>query len=105
MDFVLRDILQLISTSSNRDVVNILKRESSRLEITKSLLNVLHNFTVLRNIPLTNRQKREFAPYTSKVQKLLCDNSLKIKKNTLQKNPELAKLIAQVCPKRRASFS
>ena len=105
MEFVLYKTLERISECSDYEIQQILKEESPRLEITKSLLNVLHNFAVLHNIRLNKRQKAAFHPFTGAVLRLLGNSSLKKKKSILGRHPHLTRLIAKTCPRPKASSS
>ena len=88
------------------EATQILKHESKRLEITKSLLNVLYNICLDSSIPLSRRLKVEFSKHEVAIQKLLEGASkrtnhtrnLQIKRKILLKNPVLIKLIAETCP-------
>lgn len=99
MEFVLWKVLGALAQSQESAVCQVLKSESKRLEITKSLLNVLHNIAVVQNIQLSARRKADFSKYTDQVHQLLSKTSTSAKAKLLSKHPGLVKLIAVSCPK------
>ena len=107
MHFVLWKTLKSLSQWDDTTINQVLEGESERLEVTKSLLNVLHNIVNLRNIPLTPQQKLAFAEFTKPVCELLNRRQLRAKKRILQANLGLVRLIGQACPtlKHGALFS
>lgn len=105
MEFVLWKVLAQISDSDDQSIKKLIVSESSRLEITKSLLNVLHNIVRTRTIHLSNRQKNSFTNFTDQVHQILGKKSLGSKRRILLANPGLAKLIAKSCPRPSESFS
>ena len=84
---------------SSEKIVEALNDESSSLELTKSLLNLLFNACFTRAIVLSRRLKTAFKTYDRLVIQVL-DNSrnLQEKKHMLMRNPELVRLIAETCP-------
>lgn len=97
-----------LSGLSDSQVSQVLNSESSQLEITKSLLSVLYNICLDRNIPLSPTLKSEFKRYNTEVVKLLQGASSKLnqtrdvvaKKKLLTKRPGLVRLISKACPKK-----
>jgi hypothetical protein len=76
-----------------------LKDESGRLELTKSLLNLLYNIVKVGSVPVSETQKRFFDRNATLVLKLLNKStSLKWKKQQLQRNAALVLNIAASCP-------
>ena len=105
MHFVLWQTLQHISGEDDKTVLCVLDSESKRLEVTKSVLNVLHNIVQVRNITLTERQKANFANHSKVVKEIFKRRQLRAKKHLLLKNPELVRLIAGSCPTPRPGES
>lgn len=87
-------------------VAQVLRHETPRLEITKSLLTILYNVCLIKSVPLSIRLKEEFRKHTSIVVRLLKGANKALNKTTdlagkkkiLIKNPQLVKLLAEVCP-------
>ena len=103
MEFVLVKTLRALAHFDDEAVQEALKRESQRLELTKSLLNLLHNICSTRVIKLSKTSKSQFAAYTGVVRQILSTESLKTKKRLLLGHPKLVKLVASQCP--RESYS
>lgn len=88
------------------EVSVVLRHESPKLEVTKSLLSILYNICLVKSIVLSRRLKDEFRKHTAVVYQLLeganrginRTSGLVGKKRILIKNPELVKLLAEVCP-------
>lgn len=88
------------------EVATVLRQETSKLEVTKSLLSVLYNICVTKSIVLTDRFKDLFRNHTPAVLQLLEGVNQGVnrtsgiigKKRILLKNLELVKLLAEVCP-------
>ena len=84
------------------DVTKTLRNESRRMEVTKSLLNILFNICFTKAVPLTQRQKNAFKVHHKLVVEILTDArdpaNLVEKKRLLEQNPELVQLIAATCP-------
>lgn len=89
-------------------IVSVLRSESSRLEVTKSLLNILFNICLSKSIRLSERLKRAFAAEEPLILRLLegvkssGTQGLGRKKQLLLRRPELVRLIASACPRRLA---
>jgi hypothetical protein len=79
-------------------VRQLLKRESSDLEVTKSLLNLLFNIVTVGSLPVTGTQKAFFDEHAGLVLELLGRRSLKWKKEQLEKEIGLVINIAASCP-------
>ena len=92
--------VRALAQLSAEQVVAELRSESSRLELTKSLLNLLFNICFTRAIVLSRRQKTAFKTYDKLAVQLLERNkdSVQEKRCMLMRNPELVRLIAQTCP-------
>lgn len=88
------------------EVSAVLRYESIKLEVTKSLLSILYNICLVKSIVLSRRLKDEFRKHTTVVHQLLEGASRGInrtsglagKKKILIKTPELVKLLAEACP-------
>lgn len=91
---------------SSPQIIAVLRHESQKLEVTKSLLAILYNICLDKSIPLSHRLKNEFRKHTEIVVKLLRGASrslnrtsdLAAKKRILIKHPDLVKLLAEACP-------
>ena len=105
MHFVLWQTLSIISKSDDESVLQVLGNESRRLEVTKSLLNVLHNIVNVRSISLTEIQKSSFGKYSKTVKEIIKLRQIRSKKRLLLKNLELVRLIAAACPRPRPEES
>ena len=87
-------------------VQEVLRNESSRLEVTKSLLGLLFNICLDKSVPLSDRLKSQFKRYTPLVLHLLKGVSrglnrtrgLTAKKRLLVQNPGFVKLLTEACP-------
>jgi hypothetical protein len=84
---------------SRADVRRLLKNESTQLELTKSLLNLLHNIVIVGSVPVSPIQKAFFDAHSNLVLLLTSKSkSLKWKKTKLEKNIALVLNIAAACP-------
>lgn len=99
MEGCLCEVLSKFSTYSRIQIRDTLYSESRQLEITKSILNVLHNIVVVKSIEVTRTQKDYFDKKEQLVWELLSTKSLKSKKTILESNPDLVACIAYSCPK------
>ena len=99
MDGCLCEVLTKFNTYSKSQIRHTIKSESRELEITKSLLNVLHNIIVVRSLEVTRTQKDFLDTKSEIVWYLLSGKSVKSKKEVLEDNPELVACIAFSCPK------
>ncbi len=79
-------------------VRKLLQKESSELEVTKSLLNLLYNIVVIGSVPVSQTQKDYLDRHSDIVHDLLGNRSLKWKKAALEKDPALVLNIAASCP-------
>lgn len=80
-------------------VLQVLQAESSRMEITKSILNILFNICFTKAVVLTQKQKKLFKAYDQQCIQLLSNEyNLAEKKQMLIRAPDLIQLIAQTCP-------
>lgn len=109
MEGCLSVTIRSLNNFSQKEVVKILKAETDKLEITKSLLNILYNICIQRSVRLSQRQKTEFRHHVNTVQRLLDGanrgknrtTDIVGKRNILIRNPELCQLIASTCPTRK----
>lgn len=84
---------------SKREITKLLKEESGKLEITKSLLNLLYNIVEVESVPVTKIQIDIFKKYWGTVDELLSTGkSYKWKKAKLASNLNLVINIAASCP-------
>ena len=91
--------INLIRSLSRNEIVDYLESESSQKEITKSILNLLHNIVVRRSIQLTPKQKAAFVPYSDVVRELVAPStSIEAKRQLLLACPGLVRAIALACP-------
>ena len=80
-------------------VKKILRRESTKYEITKSLLNLLYNLVVVGSLPVSKTQRAYFDANAELVLQLLSNNkSLTWKKSVFETNTPLVLNIAASCP-------
>lgn len=113
MEGCLVSTLSHLRSLSHLQIQQSLRRESSRLELTKSLLSVLFNLCLIHSFHIPKRLKKDFAKHTKVVLKLLAGakkrpNStldLASKKRLLHKTPELAALISEACHLARRRFA
>ena len=95
-----------LQNSDESEVCEVLKAESKRLEVTKSLLSILYNICLAKSIPLSRKLKEEFREHSQTVLRLLSGSSSQVnqtsnlltKKRILSRSPALALLIAKACP-------
>ena len=81
------------------NILRLFRAESERLELTTSLLNLLHNIVRVGSVPVTATQKSYFNTHSKLVLKLL-NRKVPIdwKKKELEKNISLVINIAASCP-------
>ena len=84
---------------SRANILRLFRAESERLELTTSLLNLLHNIVRVGSVPVTATQKSYFNAHSKLVLKLL-NRKVPIdwKKKELEKNISLVINIAASCP-------
>ena len=99
MEGCLCDVLSKFSSYSRAQIIHTISSESRELEITKSILNVLHNIVLVKSIEVTRTQKDFLDKEAELVWHLLSKDSLKSKKAILESNPDLVACIAYSCPK------
>ena len=88
-----------------KQVGKLLKNESKQLEVTKSLLNLLHNIVRVGSVEVSETQRQFFDKHTNLVLKLLAKSTpLAWKKRQLQRNVPLVLNIAASCPFVAGSF-
>ncbi len=93
------DLVSRLLQVSRPDVRRMLKNESRQLELTKSLLNLLHNIVIVGSVPVSPTQKAFFDAHSNLVLSLTSKSkSLKWKKDQLEKNVALVLNIAASCP-------
>lgn len=106
---VLVETLQQLKQLPEHKLVEVLRNESGRHEITRSLLNILFNVCFTRSIHLNPHQQQLFRPFDRVVLELLSRPRSKVsghylvpdvpaKRRLLLKHPGLVKLLIQVCP-------
>ena len=106
MEGCLSRTLRAIRRLSIEEVEQVLRNESRKLEVTKSLLGLLYNICLDKSVPLSNRLKAEFTRFTPLVLHLLKGVSpglnktrgLTVKKRLLIQNPGFVKLLTEACP-------
>ena len=80
-------------------VREILKSESPDFEITKSLLNLLHNIVEVGSLPVSKRQRQFLDDHPEAVLRLLNpESSLQYRRSSLENYISLAQVIAESCP-------
>jgi hypothetical protein len=79
-------------------VRKLLREESSDLETTKSLLNLLFNIVSVGSVPVSATQKAYFDQHADLVLELLGRRSLSWKKALLEKEIGLVINVAASCP-------
>ena len=106
---VLVDVLRHLRQLSDRGVLEALSRETSRLKITRSLLNILFNICFTRCIHLSPRQMRQFRAFDPVILELMSRErssqsgrflapNVAAKRRLLLRHPGLIRLILQACP-------
>jgi hypothetical protein len=99
MDGIDREAIAGIVKSSPSEVKSIIKQESSQLEVTKSLLNILHNLIRVGSIPVEDYKRSFFDSHSELILDLLSSKrSLKWKKGTFERNPIVVINIATSWP-------
>lgn len=106
MEGVLVTTVKLLRRLDDQQLVQVIKSESNRMELTKSLLNLLFNICFTKAIPLSRRLQNKFKVYDKLVIQLLTGArsqtnrtpNLKDKQRLLRQNPDLVRLIAEACP-------
>ena len=99
MENVDKDLIYEIAKSPLSDIRHLIQSESSDLEATKSLLNLLHNIVCTGSIAVSREKKEYFDSHSRLVYELLSSKrSLSWKKKALQTNPHIALNIAGACP-------
>lgn len=84
---------------SKRQVGAILLNESSQFEVTRSLLNLLHNIVLVGSVPASQEQKKIIDKHADLVWLLLSDSkSLKWKRKVFADNIDLVNCISASCP-------
>lgn len=92
-------VILALRNLSDFEIAHVLRGESPRLEVTKSLLNILHNIVTVGSILLTKRQKESFRTVQASVEKLLgSKTTLSQKRGILLQHPALVKALASACP-------
>lgn len=99
MDGVDREAIREIANSIPSEVKAILKQESSQLEVTKSLLNILHNLVRVGSIPVEAYKRKFFEDHASIILELLSPKkSLRWKKQAFERHPIIVINIATSWP-------
>lgn len=106
MEGCLSTTLRSLRRLNEEAVKEVLRNESGRLEVTKSLLGLLYNICLDKSIPLSNRLKTQFRRFTPLVLHLLKGanrglnktKGLIEKKRLLTQNPSFVKLLTEACP-------
>lgn len=92
-------LVSLVRSLKHADPVIALQNESDRLELSKSLINILFNVCFTRAIDLSQKLKKRFRQFDRLCLQLLdVSKDLSEKKRLLEENPELVLLIAEACP-------
>lgn len=91
-------LVRRIANSNKSEAVKLLRKESPELEITKSLLNLLHNIHDYR-VSITTRQDKYFETKKELINTLLNDKlELIDKKKLLENNSAFLVTLAATCP-------
>lgn len=99
MEDCLADELSTFNLLSPQRVYFVLQSESRHLELTKSLLNLIHNIVKVQSVEPTERQKQVFGHYEELVWQLLHPGlPLSTKKRLLEENVPLVVAVAESCP-------
>lgn len=99
MEGCLCEVLRQFHKLSDSEIKSVLSRESKDLEITKSLLNLIHNIVIIGSVSITKTQREFLDSNTILVLDLLSTRlSLKFKKALFLKHPSLTRYIAKLCP-------
>lgn len=108
METLLVETVRMLRRLDDEQVGEVLRNESKRLEITKSLLNLLFNICLTRAIPLSQRLKIKFRQYDKLALELLSGanrrsnqtRDLRGKRRLLLSNLSFVRLLAEACPSR-----
>lgn len=99
MEGVEKELIRKIARAPPKEAKRILEDESPQLEVTKSLLNILHNLVVVGSIPATRNKRAFFDDHADVVHDLLSPKkSLAWKKTVLLRDTSLLINIATACP-------
>jgi hypothetical protein len=99
MDGCATDIISQISQTPRAAVSLILKGETNNFQVTRSLLNLLHNAVIVGSLPVSHTQRQFFDSKADLVRQLLSNSkSLAWKKALLIGHPALVINIAALCP-------
>ena len=99
MDGVDVETICLIGQLKKVQVKSLLESESRELEVTKSLLNLVHNLVVVGSLPVSQTLRLFLDEHAETVHQLLASTkSLKSKKALLIANIPLVINIASSCP-------
>jgi hypothetical protein len=99
MEGVDTEIVKELAKSTRHEITVILGKESAQFEVTKTLLNILHNLVRVGSIPADKRKRKFFDDHSNLVLDLLSTRrSLKYKKKALARNPLVVINIATSWP-------
>ena len=80
-------------------VILLPQSESRHLELTKSLLNLLHNIVIVESVEASDNQKIVIDYHEPIIWKLLDDTTnLTAKKRLFERNVDLVQALAESCP-------
>ena len=106
MASILVSTVRSLQRLSHSEIVRVIRNESSRLEITKSLLALLYNICLDKSVPLSVSLKEKFKAYNSLVLRLLKGvhrsvnrtAGIAAKRSLLLKNPQFVRILSKACP-------
>ena len=94
------ELVGSLNQISRNQVKRLLRIETPQLELTKSLLNLLHNIVRVGSVNVTPTQRKFFDKHSDLVLGLLSKSkSLRWKKAQLEQNIPLVLNIAASCPR------
>ena len=106
---ILAETVRQLKHLPRQEVRNVLENETSRFEITRSLLNLLFNVCFTRSIHLNQQQLRQFRTFEPVVTELLDrprstttgryqEPDLRQKQRLFLRHLRLVQLLSRVCP-------
>lgn len=99
MEHCLTEEIAALRRLSPQRVYFLLQSESKDHELTKSLLNLLHNIVVVQSLEPTLQQKLVFEEKEALVWQLLSPSTpISSKKRLLERNIDFVWAVAESCP-------
>lgn len=92
-------IVKRIRSISRREISELLRGESEKHEVSKTILNILWNIVYSKALVLSDKNKANFQRHSALLRELSSKKTaFASKRHLLIKNPAAVKVIAQACP-------